>query len=134
MGAGSWRTGGIVAWGHSWHDWLVAKADIAAGRKTLADFEGGKMPGEEPPEEFKQLEEWARLRTAAAFGSEEYMQLSQKIYDFHADQVLMIGTVGMAPLLYIANKNLGNVPEAFGPGMQVWCDFAYLGDQLFWKE
>jgi len=134
MGAGSWRTGGIVAWGHSWHDWLVAERDIAAGRKTLADFEGGQMPGEEPPEEFKQLEEWAELRTAAEFGSEEYMELSQRIYDFHADKVLMIGTVGLVPLIYIANKNLGNVPEVMGPGMQVWCDLAYFGDLLFWKE
>jgi len=134
MGAGSWRTGGTVAWGHSWHDWLKAEDDIAAGRKTLADFEGGKMPGEEPPEEFKQLEEWAELRTATEFGSKEYEELSQQIYDFHADKVLMIGTVGLVPLIYIANKNLGNVPEAFGPGMQVWCDLAYLGDQLFWKK
>jgi len=31
MGAGSWRTGGMVAWGHSWHDWLKA-AEIAASK------------------------------------------------------------------------------------------------------
>ena len=96
--------------------------------KTLSDFEGGKLPGEEPPEDLKQLAGWIGRREQVDLGSQEYVELSQKIYDNHAEQVYMIGTVGFAPPLYIVKNGIGNTPTQY-PSPQSWS-----GDQTFYAE
>jgi len=122
-----------MAWSPLWSVWFQAKREIAVGRKTLQDFAGGKLPGEEPPAEIKELGEWIEQRNRVEIGSEEYTELSQKIFDFHAEEVFMIGTVGMAPTLYIAKNNLGNVPEVYDIGYYDIALSSY-GRQLFWKQ
>jgi len=72
--------------------------------------------GEEPPEEVKELHRWLKAWAVAAT-DEEYRQLAQKIFDFHAENLWIIGTVGMAKMPVIVKDNLGNVPEV-----------AYLGE------
>ena len=62
------------------------------------------------------------------------MELSEKVLDWHAENVLVIGTVGLAPTLYVANTKLGNIPPVYnGPAEWQACLF-YDSQQLFYKE
>jgi len=126
--------GGATSCGYAWLTWLRAKQEIRMGRRTLKDYEGGVLPGEEPPEEIKKLDEWIRLRQQVEFGSEKYMELSRKIHSFNAEKIFVIGTVGMAPVPYITKKNIGNVPKAFAPHMTWAGDLGRFGQQLFFKQ
>ncbi len=119
-----------VAWGH----WLEAERDIEEGRKTLADFEGGVLPGEEPPDEIKQLREWQKLRGQTEIESEEFWELTGKMLDWQAENLPIIGTVGMAPRIYIAKKNIGNVPTAYWTGDSWMGDLSFAAIQLFFKD
>lgn len=134
--AGDWNVcqAGDLGWAPTWGQWQRAKIEVETGKKTLEDFEGGNLPGEEPPEEIKKLQEWVRQRNQAKLGSRDYTELSQKIFDFHAKKVFMIGTVGMSPTLYIAKKNIGNVPKAYRPGQGAPLTLNWQGVQLFFKQ
>jgi len=126
-------TGSDNYWAGAWQGWLDAKEAIERGTSTLSDYEG-KLPGEEPPEEIKQVYKWAKMREQTRLGSKEYTELSQKIYDFFAEEVYMIGTVGMLPRVFIAKKNIGNVPEKYPPGKATYVgELTYYGQQLFFK-
>ncbi len=120
-------------WAPLWQAWLIADANIKDGSSTLADF-GGELPGEEPPDYVKQLFQWGEDRIQTQLGSPEYHDLSQKIYDWHAEHLVHIGAVGQAPLVYIANKKLGNVPKEFYTGIGGSIDLNITADQLFFKE
>jgi len=78
--------------------------------------------GEEPPEEWKRqwetMEEWY-----AATDPEEYKRLAQEIFDFFAEQLVCIGTVGYAPRPVVAKNNLRNVAET-----------AYFADGTNWEK
>jgi len=122
-----------VSWCYDWSVWLNAEYDIRTEKKTLEDF-GGKLPGEEPPQEIKELREWEIQARKYKLGSKEYNELVQKIHDWHAKNLVVIGTVGMAPHPLIVNKNLGNVPKAFAPFMGWLGDLNYYAEQLFFKQ
>ena len=47
-------------------------------------------------------------RYSSEYGSDEYLEVSEKIFDFYAEELVVIGTVGLAPTVYTANANLGN--------------------------
>ena len=125
---------GDHGYAQAWRQWLQAEQDVRLGQATLQDFEEGKLPGEEPPEEIKQLRDWVWERGKSEIGSQKYMELSEKIYDFHAENLYLIGTVGMAPQVVIAKKNMGNVPEAFGIALDWWGGLNVFVDQLFWRQ
>ena len=127
----SWTAAG--AWAPLWHRWLIADANVKDGLTTLADYDG-ELPGEEPPEFVKQLFEYGEARIRTKLGSPEYRELSQKIYDWHAEHLMHIGAVGMAPHVYIANKKLGNVPREFYTGIGGSIGLNIPGEQLFFKE
>ncbi|MQY69406.1 MAG: hypothetical protein GH145_00885 [Firmicutes bacterium] len=133
MSGGFWVPGDHL-WSTCWGAWLIAEEDIRRGRKTLADFEGEKLPGEEPPEEIKFLSYISTLRGESRYGSEEYMDLSKDIYNFHAKRLYLIGTVGLAPTCFIANKNLGNVPTRYFPTAEENFSLNYLAKFLFFKQ
>jgi len=122
------------AWAPTWGLWLGANADVKAGVKTLEDFEGGKLPGEEPPQEIKTLFQWGEELAQTRIGSKEYKDLWTKICDFHAENLLIIGAVGMVPVPYIAKKNIGNVPKVFPPAAGGKGDLIRTADQLFIKQ
>ena len=108
---------GDISWAGEWRKWLNAKYDVEAGTKSLDDFEGGVLPGEEPPEWAMELENWDRESQKHMLGSPEYNELRQKVHDWHARHLIGIGTVGMAPQPLIAKNSLGNVPTEFLPWM-----------------
>jgi len=117
-----------------WFFWNYAQQEIEAGNATLEDFEGGKLPGEEPPAEIYQLKEWWDQINQSEFGSKEYIELCQKVYDFHAQNLFVIGVIGMVPHVYIAKKSIGNVPQEYGPGMSWPIALNVYANQLFFRE
>jgi peptide/nickel transport system substrate-binding protein len=122
------------SWGREWGIWLQANEDVEKGRKTLADFEGGKLPGEEPTREIKDL--WDLIYNQfsnAEFGSQQYFEAAEKLYDYHAEKIYIIGTVGLIPTLYIAKKNIGNVPTQYPPHAEVDLNLNNYASQLFFK-
>ena len=122
-----------VSWGVEWRRWLNAKYDIEAGTATLDDFEGGKMPGEEPPDWVMDLENWDRESQKHLLGTPEYNSLRQKVHDWHARNLVVIGTVGMVPVPLIAKNSLGNVPTEFLPWMGWRGDLNYFAEGLYFK-
>lgn len=97
------------------------------------DTEG--QAGEEPPEKIKQFYKWEKQWSETVFGTEEYRELGEKLFDFFSENLYIIGTVGLLPQVYIANKNIGNVPKEFAPAQTDWPgDLGYEAHQLFFKE
>ena len=87
---------------------MRAELDIAEGRTKLSDYEGEVLPGEAPPPVVREL--WNAILDAndSIFGSEQYTVANQKVQDIFAEQLWVIGTVGMVPSPYIASNNIGN--------------------------
>ncbi len=93
-----------ISWARDWAQW----------------WHSGGEDGEEPPEKFRWLfETFDNWYTAES--EDEYQSLAEQIFDFYADEMLVIGTVGYAPMPTVVNKNLMNVPED-----------AYYGENSFW--
>jgi peptide/nickel transport system substrate-binding protein len=129
-----WRPGGSeFSWGVAWDLWLGADQEIKDGRKTLADF-GGEMPGEEPPDDIKQIVQWIKERGQVPYGSKEYIEISQKIFDLHMEKLYMIGTVGLVPWVAVVKNNIGNFPSTLGGGYYHALHINWFGDQFFVKQ
>ena len=92
------------------------------------------MPGDEPPEEVKQLDEWGAKWLGQDFGSPMYRELAQNIFDFQAKNLPIIGIVGLKPVPLIAKRNLGNIPTSFTTGMEGGGGLNVHGDQFFWRQ
>ena len=119
----------------AWAQWLNANENVMRGTTKLEDYEGGKLPGEEPPEDAKQQYDRVRMQVIRTrLGSEEYMELMEKIYDYQAEKLYHIGTIGMAPKLHIVKKNIANVAEVFGPEAEAGFELLYDAQQFFWKQ
>jgi len=81
-------------WGTLWAHWYLS---------------GGKE-GEEPPEEVKKnIERWERMQVT--MDEKERVRLGKEILRSQAENLWVIGTVGMAPHPIIVRNNLRNVPE-----------------------
>ena len=97
----------------AWESWLEADRDVNYLRtKTLADFEGGKFPGEEPPEHIKEQFYRVEMATSLPLGSPKYTALMEEIYDYNAEYLYHMGTIGMAPKLHIVDNNLAQRSRA----------------------
>ncbi|MCK4419626.1 hypothetical protein KAV79_07445, partial [Candidatus Aerophobetes bacterium] len=106
-------------WDTFWREWWDTKGQA----------------GEEPPEEIKQFYKWEEQWSKTVLGTEEYRELGEKIFDFYAEKLYLIGTVGLVPQIYIANKNIGNVPKRFAPAQTDWPgDLVYTAQLLFFKK
>ena len=120
-------------WATLWGDWLMASVQVEEGTRSVDEFEGGVLPGEEPPQIYKDLFQWNEDRSKTVLGSPEYVEVSQKIFDFHYENLLMQGVVGGMPSLVIAKDNLTNVPKGFF-GSAIWFgDLNIESDQLYFK-
>ena len=121
-------------WAPLWGTWLAADQRVRTGLATLADFTDGVLPGEEPPEEYKNLFLALEQRLLTVMGSPEYTEISEELLDWHADNVVVVGTVGLAPTLYVANSKLGNIPPAYNGSAEWQACLFYDAQQLFYKE
>ncbi len=83
--------------------------------------------GEEPPQEVKQIYEWAMELPHVT--PEERVNLIQNLGDMYAENVWMIGTIGMVGKPVIANVHLGNILETSGSD-----DAAWAGVRNHWME
>lgn len=132
----NWSRGGahVMSYAWNWGLWLNAEEEVKVGRKTLEDFEGGKLPGEEPPAYVKELNRWVDEWTQVRYGSEEYKKIAQKIFDFHAENLFIIGTVGLGPWVYVVKNDVGNAPTKRWAGMSWTGSLNMVGEQLFFKR
>ncbi len=129
-----WAHGGAEwGWATSWGAWLEAWIEVEEGTKTLEDFDGGVLPGEEPPQWAIDLFLWTEERSGTVLGSPEYLELSQRIFDYHFENLLFQGVVGGMPHLVIAKTNLGNVPTGFFGGAGGFGGLHIEAEQLYFK-
>ena len=128
----NWR-GRDFAWARQWHYWMVANRDVESGAKTLDDFADGKLPGEEPPEEIKQLYGWIDDWAEGRPGDQDYVEAFTKVFDFHAENVHLIGTVGITPHLYVVKNKVANAPLEYGPSMSWKGDLLVYAAKMFIK-
>jgi peptide/nickel transport system substrate-binding protein len=120
-------------WAPLWGDWLMAWIQVEEGTRSISDYEGGVLPGEEPPEEFKELFQWGEDLQQTVLGSPEYLEVTRKIYGYHFDNLLMQGIVGGQPLLVVAKSNLVNVPKGYFGSAAWWGDLNIEAEQLYFK-
>lgn len=116
-----------------WYNWFVARDQVESGEVSLSDFEGGVLPGEEPPEWVKEHDEAYRTARGLPPASDEYAQLMTQIFDNQAEHLMLIGVVGQAPDLFIAKTYVNNVPQGYNR-RHIW--FGELGEYAyqFWME
>jgi len=67
--------------------------------------------GEEPPQEIKELHSWW-IQVLKEPDKEKRIELSKKILEKQAENLWMIGTVGMIPHPIIVNKDIHNFPKS----------------------
>ena len=117
----------------AWAQWMNADRNIKIGTATMDDYPDG-FPGEEPPEHVK--EQYYRVENATRYpmGSAEYKKIMTEIYDYNAEYLYHMGTVGMAPKIHIVKNNLRNVPEMFGSEAEAGVEILYDAQQFFWKR
>jgi peptide/nickel transport system substrate-binding protein len=116
-----------------WELWREAQADIAAGRKTLEDFEGGVLPGEEPPAEISALLDIRVDMKLTVFGSEEYTRLATDYFQVLSDNTYAIGTVGQLPFVIISRPNVGNLNDRMPPWIDWGGDLNHYGNQWYYR-
>ena len=76
--------------------------------------------------------DWRDQRSLSGFGSGEWFELAQKMFDFTGDNVFVIGTVGEAPNILLTNNDLRNVPTEFPVSNTDWKgNLMYWADQLW---
>lgn len=72
--------------------------------------ESGGEQGEEPPEEFKEYFKLADRWYITADRTERD-RIATQLFDFASEQVLLIGTVGYAPVPVVVSNEVGNFPR-----------------------
>ena len=135
-GAGSGGVGlhGDFNMAGSYDIWETARVSVERGERKLEDY-GGELPGTEPPEEWQRYFEWQRQFGLSEFGSPEWVELAQKMYDWTGDNVFAIGTVGEAPAVLLTSKDLRNVPTEFPVSNTDWKgNLMYWADQLWFDR
>ena len=117
-GAGSGGVGlhGGFNMAGSYDIWENARVAIERGERKLDDF-GGELPGTEPPEEWQRYFQWQRDFGASEFGTQEWVEIAQKMYDWTGDNVFAIGTVGEAPAGPAHQQGPAQRPDRV-PGLQ----------------
>lgn len=88
----------------------------------------GGEEGQEPPPELQELIALAERFQQATTGTEEYAALGKDLLTRNVDGLFSIGTVGLAPAVVVAKKNLRNFPEQ---GTMMMKFVPVHGDQWF---
>jgi peptide/nickel transport system substrate-binding protein len=73
-------------------------------------FNTDGQEGEEPPEEIKRLRRWLDEWQMLPQDDPEYIPTARKIYDYYAENIWTIGTVGMPRVPAVVSTDLENVP------------------------
>jgi peptide/nickel transport system substrate-binding protein len=118
---------------NSWAIWRSARAEIETGVKTLEDFVGGVLPGEEPPAEIVALFDLQVDLQRSVFGSAEYERLVKAYFQALSDETYAIGTVGQSPSIFIARPNIGNLPDQLPPWAEQILDVNHFANLWFYR-
>ena len=107
-----WEVGGG---GHSWNRWINS----------------GGADGTEPPAEWQELAQWVAESMTLIPGTEEWISLKQKIWDWRIKQLWHIGTVYAAPVFDVVSNKLRNVPSGFWFGWSIGFHPLLMSQQWF---
>lgn len=116
-----------------WQTWWEANNAVEAGTASLSDYEGGVLPGEEPPDYIKDYYALGDQKPSILFGSPEFRAHMRTMYEVTADEVFSIGTVGMSPILFLSRPNIGNIPDQTAPWFEESLNFNYYAAQWFYR-
>lgn len=110
-------TGNAMRFANEWGYWNNYQTWLKSGR---TDGEPGRK-GEEPPQYVK---DFLELKDAwyKAQSDEEYVEYGQKVFDFYAENLWLIGTVARSLRPIIVTNTLNNIPEVlpFGDDTSFW--------------
>jgi Bacterial extracellular solute-binding proteins, family 5 Middle. len=116
-----------------WFTWLQAERDVASGVRELSDFEGGVLPGVEPPQWLKDHEATFEQARQLPPDGAAYAEAISTVFQNQADQLVVIGVAGQLPDLFVAKNDVINIPEGYTQ-RQIWQgelgEFAYQ----YWRN
>lgn len=107
--AATWGMDGGIEFMNYRH-WLVPTTLSRWGPMFDVWYTSGGESGEEPPAEVRRLYELFD-QASTTVDVAERVELGRQILELHAENVWMIGTVGMVPQVGIAKNNLRNIPD-----------------------
>ena len=105
-----------VTWGPKWGDWYMTKG----------------AQGEEPPAEIKRILK-VREDFLKAVDPQERVRLGKDLLRSQAENLWVIGTVGLWPAPVVVKNNLRNIPEKGLHGWDVMWTYPYNPEQFFLK-
>ena len=82
----------------------------------------------------KELDDAVIAWGSSAYGSPEYIEAFQKVFDIHAEQLFLIGSVGVTPTLGIYKNRVANYPTFYKPEATWPGDLLTSADKLFIKQ
>ena len=126
--------GGLIGFRNNPWEWhRRARKDIANGVKTLDDFEGGVLPGIEPPAELDRMFDIRDDLNRTVFGGQEYTFLADAYFGQLADGLYSIGTVGQVPVIFLSRTSIGNLVDTLPPRLEGSMDLNHYTHQFFFK-
>jgi peptide/nickel transport system substrate-binding protein len=102
-------------WGTLWNQWIGADRQVRLGQKKLEDFKDSKLPGVEPPQWVKDYEGLFYSREHAEPNSPEWEAALSKAMDMQAQNLFLIGSVGLVPSVVIGKDYIHNLPTSIPP-------------------
>jgi peptide/nickel transport system substrate-binding protein len=126
--------GGLIGFRNApWEWYRRARKDIANGVKTLDDFEGGVLPGIEPPADLDAMFDIRDDLNRTVFGGQEYSFLADAYFGQLSDGLYSIGTVGQVPIIFLSRSNIGNIIDTLPPWLEGAMDLNHFTHQYFYK-
>ena len=106
-----------MAWGSEWARWYNTQAKA----------------GEEPPQKIKDLYTWWET-LKSSLDEAEKIELGKKILASQAENLWVIGTVGMAPVPLVVRNTIRNIPEKGLFGWDLIYTSPYHPETMFIKQ
>ncbi len=98
-------------------------------------FASGGTQGKEPPPRMRELME--KFRRALGAPGEEHVQLAKEVWTIALDEVWVVGTVGLSPVITgvrVVKIGLGNIPERLSNGASAHSPGNNLPQTYYWKK
>ena len=98
-------------------------------------YDTGGEKGIEPPDDVKNLADM--YNRALSLPPEESSKVAKAIWQWHAENQVIIGTIGESPMVQgvtVVNANLGNVPETWGNDILFNTPWPSFPIQFYFKE
>jgi len=90
--------------------WHWPQSAPIGGTQWYNWYESKGQEGEEPPEIIQRLYDLVDQWLAEARGTERYLELGREILQINAENVWLIGTIGLVPRAVVLSNDLRNVP------------------------